>query len=133
MSSKVHTKINRASSFATGTPIVFDSPIAFSSPGDLAFSLNGLFIYSDMPDSPLAPGTTGQRACDGAFIYECVALNTWVRFPVANWDGSEAPFAPARPTDVGNFIGERRYNAGFIYEYTAPNQWVRWAVAPWAS
>lgn len=31
------------------------------------------------------PGTTGQIAFDGAFLYICVATNTWLRAPLSDW------------------------------------------------
>ena len=69
--------------------------------GDLAvFNRNGKIVPIEPIEQWLSPtyfanarplpdstGFKGQRCYDGAYMYECVATNTWVRYQVVNsWE-----------------------------------------------
>lgn len=42
-------------------------------------------IMVGAPASATAPGTTGQMAQDGSYLYICTATNTWKRVAIASW------------------------------------------------
>lgn len=50
--------------------------------GKLAFCETALV---PVPASATAPGTQGQLAQDGSYLYICTAPNTWKRVGIATW------------------------------------------------
>lgn len=40
---------------------------------------------NNVPATSTSTGTAGQMAYDGAFIYICIATNTWLRAPLSDW------------------------------------------------
>jgi hypothetical protein len=41
--------------------------------------------FANAPSANNSPGQQGEIAYDAAYLYTCVADNTWVRVPIANW------------------------------------------------
>lgn len=45
----------------------------------------GVVLLSGAPATAASPGSPGQIAIDGGFIYVCTATNTWTRAAIATW------------------------------------------------
>ena len=70
-----------ASSFSTGTEV-----FTISSGGNVTLSTGQLIVSNAFaPASASAAGTTGSITWDNAYIYVCVATNTWKRVAISTW------------------------------------------------
>jgi hypothetical protein len=49
------------------------------------FGISLTNITTQAPATLSSPGTKGQVAIKGNYVYLCVATNSWVRFPVTKW------------------------------------------------
>lgn len=47
--------------------------------------VTSMSLDTTVPASSESPGTVGQTACDGSYIYKCTALNTWKRAALTTW------------------------------------------------
>lgn len=47
--------------------------------------VTSMSLDTTVPASSESPGTVGQTACDGTYIYKCTALNTWKRTALSTW------------------------------------------------
>lgn len=47
--------------------------------------VTSMSLDTTVPASSESPGTVGQTACDGSYIYKCTALNTWKRAALNTW------------------------------------------------
>jgi hypothetical protein len=59
-------------------------PVGLNHDGAMAILDNAAVLVA-VPASATAPGTVGQIATDGLFLYACVASNQWKRAMLASW------------------------------------------------
>jgi len=66
-----------------------DSPLILEDDGNGNPSIPTAIIsdsdWVDVPSSPTATGTTGQKAFDSEYVYVCIATNTWRRAGLMTW------------------------------------------------
>jgi len=66
-------------SLNTTDNVTFGSIVAQTFSGD-----GGPLTFANPPASATAPGTVGQIAQDGTYLYLCTAPNTWVRVLISS-------------------------------------------------
>ena len=70
----------------SGTPEVTGYSLnwTINTAGDTFIGTSGVLSYVSAPNSPTDIGSQGQRAYDSNYVYECIDINTWVRYAAAS-------------------------------------------------